>query len=62
MPEKNYLNEHWKLFVKFIATLPPEDLEQQRDDYRLLAAEDPEHFQPYLDFIERRAFLRSTAA
>lgn len=62
MSKENFLNEHWKQFVKFISSLPMEDLEQQREDYALLASEDPEAFKPYFEFIVARFFRRRQAA
>lgn len=62
MSNETFLNEHWKQFVKFISSLPMEELEQQREDYALLASEDSETFKPYLEFIVARFFRRHQAA
>jgi hypothetical protein len=53
MSEEAFLDKHWALFVKFIASLSPQALEQQRCDYLLLAAEDPKHFRSRLKLIDK---------
>jgi hypothetical protein len=51
MSEKDFLDKHWKLFVEYISSLSPQDLEQQREDYMLLAAEYPKTFRSHAKFI-----------
>jgi hypothetical protein len=52
MSEKDFLDKHWTLFVEYVSSLPPLALEQQRQDYILLAAENPETFRSHLKFID----------
>jgi hypothetical protein len=53
MSEEAFLDKHWTSFVKFISSLSPQGLEQQRRDYLLLVAEDPEHFRSRLRLIDK---------